>query len=128
MRCTNCKKADTQPWEGETTLHGAKLFARGERCPKCEDVTLSLEESQRLEHEAAKAIVGRGIRTGSEFKFVRKMTGRTAVELASILDVEPDTVSRWERNAVKFPRAAAFTLGMLYEKPKATRLRLERFD
>jgi transcriptional regulator with XRE-family HTH domain len=88
--------------------------------------TYSLEEVEKLEKADADAIVERGIRTGSELRLVRKVAGLRANELASVLDVTPETVSRWEGGKQTIPRAIAFAVGEIYERPVITRRKLEK--
>jgi len=86
-----------------------------------------LKEVARHELAAATLLVARGVRTGSEFRFVRKLAGLRANELAEMLDVRPETVSRWERGDVEIPRAVAYALGEYYQHPRLTRQKLEAF-
>jgi putative zinc finger/helix-turn-helix YgiT family protein len=128
MRCPTCKKEDTiAPWEGLFPVREFEIEARGQRCRSCGELLIMLTEFGRLEHIAAQRIVARGIRTGSEFKFVRKRAGLQATEVAEMFGVRKETVSRWERDEVPIPRTAAYTLGALFEHPKLTRQRLEAF-
>jgi putative zinc finger/helix-turn-helix YgiT family protein len=128
MRCVNCKKTDAyRPWEGPISLMGVQIMAQGARCDACGELLFDEEQVRRQERDVARALVGRGIRAGNELRFVRKMAGLKAAELAAILDVRPETVSRWERGEVQIPRMAAFTIGELYEHPRAARQRLEAF-
>jgi transcriptional regulator with XRE-family HTH domain len=55
----------------------------------------------------------------------RRRAGLRALDIAAMLSVTPETVSRWERGTVETPRAAAYVLGDLLEHPKLAR---ERFD
>jgi DNA-binding transcriptional regulator YiaG len=48
--------------------------------------------------EACKAIKN-GHKTGANFKLMREVLSLSAAELASMLDVAPETVSRWETGA-----------------------------
>ena len=126
MRCPQCRKEDTlQPWEGSTTIRGVDVQARGQRCAACGETLFSGLEVDRQFDEVAKAIVDRGIRDGDEFKFVRKATPFRAADVAELLGVRPETVSRWERNEVEIPRAAIYALGQLLLAPDATRKALE---
>ena len=106
---------------------GIPIIARGEKCSACGDVLYDDDEVGRQENMTAAALVARGIRNGTEFKFVRKVVGLKATEVAELLGVRPETVSRWERDEVEIPRSAAFTLGELYERPRVVRQRLEAF-
>jgi DNA-binding transcriptional regulator YiaG len=128
MRCPNCKKTDTlKPWTGKTTRLGIEIDTRGERCTACGDTIVDYDEAGRQEQALAAGIIARGIRKGNEFALVRKAVGIKAIALAEMLDVRPETVSRWERGEVEIPRAVAFALGELYERPRVVRQKLEAF-
>jgi DNA-binding transcriptional regulator YiaG len=128
MRCPTCRKEDTfRPWEGVLPTMGFDLRGQGRRCEACGEILIALSECGRLERLAAQQLVARGIRSGREFKFVRKVAGFSATEVADLFEVRKETVSRWERGEVEVPRTAAYTLGALFEHPKLTRQRLEAF-
>jgi DNA-binding transcriptional regulator YiaG len=123
-----CTQHDVaQPWKGRLENYGVEIDARGRRCGACGEIEFTPADMEHNEREVVIALVARGVRSGTEFKFVRKMTGFKATEVASMLGVRPETVSRWERNEVDVPRAAAFALGELYERPVVTRRKLEAF-
>jgi putative zinc finger/helix-turn-helix YgiT family protein len=128
MRCPTCKKEDTvHPWEGMTTVMGFEVEGRGQRCASCGELLIELTERARQERLAGAQLVARGIRSGVEFKLVRKLAGLRANEVAEMFGVRKETVSRWERGEVEIPRTAAYALGALFEHPKLTRQRLEAF-
>lgn len=56
-----------------------------------------------------------------------KVIGLKGAEVAEIIDVRPETVSRWERGEVEIPRLAAFALGEFHDRPRVTRNKLEAF-
>lgn len=125
MRCPNCRKTDTgRPWEGLLELGGVTIMTHGLRCSSCGETTFDFEEVGRQEQAVAAAYVKRGIHTGREFKAVRKALGLKGTEAARILDVRPETLSRWENDG-EVPRLAAFALGELFERPRVVRERLE---
>jgi putative zinc finger/helix-turn-helix YgiT family protein len=125
MRCPSCKKEGTfRSWEGPIQVMGVQVFAHGERCRSCGETLFNEKEVERQEVEAANMLVARGIRTAAEFRFIRKVADLRANEVAEILDVRPETVSRWERGETEIPRLAAFALGELYERPRIVRQRL----
>jgi DNA-binding transcriptional regulator YiaG len=127
MRCPNCKKTDSfRSWEGPIKVMGVEVLGNGLRC-SCGETLFNETEVERQEHAAATKIVSRGIRKGVEFKFVRKMAGLLAIDVADMFGVRPETVSRWERDEIQIPRTAAFTLGQLFEHPKLARAKLEAF-
>ena len=128
MRCPSCNKTDSfRAWEGTIQMLGVEIVARGKRCRSCGEVLFDGEEVERQERETATAIVARGIRSGKEFKLVRKVAGFRANEIADMFGIRPETVSRWERGEVDVPRTAAYALGELYEHPKITQQKLEAF-
>ena len=124
-KCPKCKKSELRSWEGPLDLEGVEVFAHGMRCGSCGETILDADEVGKLEKMRAHALVQRGIRSGAEFKFVRKMAGLKATELAEIFDVRPETVSRWERGEQELPRLAAFALAELAQRPRVVRERLE---
>lgn len=129
MKCTFCKKETMQPWKVTFPfeMYDVEIEARGMRCGACGEVECTHADMEHNERATAMALVARGVRSGREFKFVRKMAGFKATEVADMLGVRSETVSRWERNEVAVPRAAAFALGELYERPVVTRRKLEAF-
>ena len=109
MKCYNCCKSDTfRMWSGPLTLLGVEVVAHGKRCSACGVILFDASEVDRQEREVAAGIVARGIRTGIEFKFVRKMADLRATDVADLLDVRPETVSRWETGALELPKLARF--------------------
>ena len=128
MRCPTCKKQNTlRPWTGTTSLMGFEIEGHGQRCKACGEILTELTELERQEQLVAEQLVTRGIRSGQEFRFVRKHAGFQANEVAAMFGVRKETVSRWERGEVEIPRTAAYALGQLYAHPKLTRQRLEAF-
>lgn len=129
MECPTCNKENTlRSWEGAWPVRGIDLVAHGQRCSSCGEILVASSEHGRLERLAAAQLVARGIRTGRELKFVRKLAGLRANEVAYLFGVRSETVSRWERGEVEIPRTAAYALGQLFEHPKLTRQRLEAFE
>lgn len=127
MRCPNCKAVDSyQPWEGMMKLRGVEFVARGERCRSCNETTFDAAEVNRQERVVAAGLVQQGIRTPRDFQYVRKVAGLKANELAELLDVRPETVSRWERGESDIPRYAVFMLGELFTHPRVVREKLEQ--
>lgn len=67
--------------------------------------------------EAFEISVGRALTnappTGEAARWIRKALGYTAVDLAALLGVRPETISRWERNERSIDHAAWAMLGML---------------
>lgn len=128
MRCPSCNKTDSfRAWEGPVQMLEVEIVAHGQRCRSCGEILFDGSEIDRQEREVAAAIVARGIRSGKEFKLVRKIAGFRAHEIADMFGIRPETVSRWERGEVDVPRTAAYALGELYEHPEITQQKLEAF-
>lgn len=128
MKCPACKANKLRSWKGPFDFDGVEVFAHGMRCGACGETLFDAEQAEQLVRMRAGALVQRGIRTGIEFKFVRKAAGLKAVELGELLDVNAKTVSRWETGEVEIPRTAAFVLGELLERPRVVRERLMKLD
>ncbi len=127
--CPNCKKENTlRPFVGPVNVRGVEVLGRGLRCSSCGEILFSASDLETQEKEVATLIVKRGIRTGDEFKLVRKVADLKATEVAELLDVRPETVSRWERGEVEIPRAVAFALGELHDRPRVIREKLEAWN
>src|SRR5215216_1018876 len=114
MRCYNCKNEKWSAWEGPVKVGGISILGHGSKCSSCGELLFDDAEVERQERAAAATLVERGIRTAAAFRLVRKVAGFKAIEIAELLDVRPETVSRWERGEIDIPRAAAFALGELY--------------
>ena len=128
MQCPSCGKTGAlRNWKGDVQRYSVEIEASGTRCQACGETLFDLPEMKRQEREIAKKLAARGVRTGNEFRLVRKVAGLRAIDVAAMLDVTAETVSRWERGTVEIPRAAAYVLGDLLEHPKLARERLEAF-
>ena len=68
----------------------------GQKCPECGASTVNGEAGARFELLVAAELVKRGLRSGESFKFIRKALGMKAAELARVMNVAAETVSRWE--------------------------------
>ena len=124
--CPTCKRGRLEPWVGPVPMWGlVEVAGRGEHCPECDELLIHDTELGRIEQVAANTIATRGITNGRELLFVRKAASLRAVDVAALLDVTPETVSRWEHDERPIPRLVAFTIGELYLRPKITRGKLE---
>ncbi len=50
----------------------------------------------RFELRVAKELARAGVSSGEAFRFMRRSLALRAIDLAELLDVAPETVSRWE--------------------------------
>ncbi len=67
------------------------------RCPKCHEVVLRFEDARRLSLDAIAIYRKRhGLLSADEIRAVREQFGLTQSELARLLHLGANTVSRWE--------------------------------
>jgi putative zinc finger/helix-turn-helix YgiT family protein len=83
------------------------------RCAACGAVFFDGPALGEFEHAAARELARHGPATGETFRFMRKALGVRAVDLAELLDVTPETISRWETGKLAMARTAWVTLSSL---------------
>src|SRR5687767_4855394 len=83
------------------------------RCPKCGTTYLHGPAVEAFERAAAVILVRYGQMSGPIARFLRKVLGLRAKDLAALLDVTPETVSRWENAERDVARSAAALLGAM---------------
>lgn len=72
---------------------------------------VSLEELAGFERRAAVVVLSEAAGIGgAEIRFARKAMGLTGVRLARLLEVQPETVSRWENDKDKILRVSRLAL------------------
>jgi len=84
-----------------------------ERCGACKEWFVSYDEGRRFEVAVALAVVDHGSDAPDAFKFMRKAIELRAADLAELLAVTPETVSRWETGKVPVERRALALLQTL---------------
>jgi putative zinc finger/helix-turn-helix YgiT family protein len=82
------------------------------RCSNCGEEIFDAEDRQRW-GDALAAVLAQGRPTGQKFRFLRKHMELPAKELAALLAVTPETVSRWEGGKHEIPLAVWALLGVL---------------
>ncbi|HET8539762.1 MAG TPA: YgiT-type zinc finger protein [Anaeromyxobacter sp.] len=117
-RCPECRnplrdaKADVT-WDlagaGEIVMRGVP----GQRCDHCGEVYRRGEDLERAELVAAAGLADIGVQNGAVFRFMRKALGMRAADLAELLDVTAEQVSRWENDHVPVNRGAWVTVAAL---------------
>jgi DNA-binding transcriptional regulator YiaG len=87
------------------------------QCKSCNLCDSSLEELAGYERRAAALVLRDGTRVdGSVTRDARKALGLRQVDLASLLECEPETLSRWESGARVMPRAEQLALVALLDE------------
>src|SRR6185312_9828764 len=82
-------------------------------CRSCGSLFLENAALQRADLEIACELARHGPPLGEAFRFQRKTLGMRAVDLAGLLAVTPETISRWENDQRVVDQAAWLTLGSL---------------
>ena len=116
-RCFECgqnRVEDTTVKEsltvGEYTFF-AQLSAR--KCSNCGSTRFSAETLAAFELGVAVKLAQAGVNSGDSVKFMRKTIQLRAMDLAALLGVTPETVSRWETGKLPVEHRALALLGSL---------------
>ena len=135
-RCASCQSGDLrevrETVEVRVPSSPTPLVVRvtgvsATKCGGCGELFLNGEDLGRAELLAGAEAMGRGLRDGGTLKFVRKALGLRASELGDLLDVSPETVSRWENSHRAAERSVWNTLAdLVADKLKGTRTTLDR--
>ncbi len=120
-----CPQCGTMMTERRTTL---KLPVNGEdvsvpsalhlRCPKCDEVVLRFSDSKRLQEDAS-AIYRRkrGLLSADGIRAIRERFGLTQRELAHLLHLGANTISRWESGRNVQTEAMEMLLRLIRDLP-----------
>jgi DNA-binding transcriptional regulator YiaG len=112
-RCHRCGGAFTNKIvDASRDVSGHHFVAAlpAKQCRSCGDVTYEGSVLQRFDLHVATRLVESGVSTGPAFRFLRKALGLRAVDLAELLDVSSETLSRWETEKRAVDRGALTVL------------------
>lgn len=88
----------------------------GHVCSKgCDESSISSYTLGRIELAEASWLANSGRMTGRVFRWMRKVLGIPAVELAGLLGVTEGTISRWENDKNPIPVGDFVTLGTIVD-------------
>jgi len=107
--------------QGASVKHRGALFLYGRykvedssvMVPVCANghVQIALEALAEYERRAAIVVLSEAAEIGgAEIRFARKTVGLTQARLAAVLDVAPETVSRWENDHEPMSRISRLAL------------------
>ncbi|MFH0901075.1 MAG: type II TA system antitoxin MqsA family protein [Pseudomonadota bacterium] len=108
-RCPNCGIGKLQNRVVERTRHvaghgfAARLPAR--HCQSCGEDYFDDAVITCFDLGVALKLAEAGVTTGEALKFLRKAAGLSSKDLAALLEVRPETVSRWETGKRAIDRA-----------------------
>jgi putative zinc finger/helix-turn-helix YgiT family protein len=107
-RCHKCKSEDLRDIRTEETRTIAgytfawELPAR--RCAKCGECTYAQDDIEAFDLAIAVELAQHGITSGKAVSFMRRSIGLMAQDLARLLNVTPETMSRWEHGKLPVDR------------------------
>ena len=130
-RCFNCKGADLVAGKHVDRIEvGGHAFTRTvatRRCRRCGEQTIQGQDIESFELDVAAELARHGQLPADAFKYMRRVLGLKAAELAELLDVTAETVSRWENARQPIERrAAALLSAMVLDKVEGRTSTLDR--
>src|SRR5437773_3600547 len=117
MRCVECgneqmvsgTERESRSVAGHTFVADMPAYI----CERCGESVIDYASLHCFNIAIAGKLAELGASSGEAFKFMRKAIGMKAAELAALLDVAPETVSRWETGQRDVDRGALVVLGAL---------------
>jgi putative zinc finger/helix-turn-helix YgiT family protein len=80
------------------TLQGVEV----RRCAACGEFEIAIPRIEDLHRALARSVIEKRARlTGQEIRFLRKVLGWSGADFAAHMGTTPETVSRWEQEAVR---------------------------
>jgi putative zinc finger/helix-turn-helix YgiT family protein len=128
-KCAKCgsKRVKKAQLADTITVGGVRFSGKvsGWRCSSCREAYFDGPALGQFEREIAHWIATEGqARVGATFRFMRKAIGMKAADLAALLGVTPETISRYETGKAEIPPTVALALGELVRDQSGTEARL----
>jgi putative zinc finger/helix-turn-helix YgiT family protein len=117
-RCPHCQSSARRAerlLEASREVSGHRFVATlpAVECAACGHAQFDVEAERRFALAVARQIADSGLATGEAFRFMRKAIGMRATEFAELLDLAPETISRWETEKRAVDRGALALMGNL---------------
>jgi len=112
-RCNRCGGhllAKTVDASREVSGHVFVAALPAKQCKSCGEVSYDGVVLQRFDLHVANRLAESGVSSGPAFRFLRKALGLRAIDLAELLDVSVETLSRWETEKRAVDRGALTVL------------------
>jgi putative zinc finger/helix-turn-helix YgiT family protein len=116
-RCPNCQAEKLKDRLAEKVKvvggHRFRAFVPGQECRSCGETFFEARTLARFDQLVAKELAEAGVKSGEALRFIRKAAGVPAADFAALLDVRPETVSRWEHDRRPIDRGSYAVLHQL---------------
>ena len=122
QKCVSCGENSMR--KGEITLtrevgeHVFSATVTGLICGACGETIADVEAGERFDLAVAE-ILSEALPTADSFRFLRRVIGLRARDLARMLGITGDTISRWENGKHAIDRAAFFVLGKVVREKQS---------
>ena len=117
MQCLSCNQGTMRPSTVEIRreVAGRSFVASvdGRKCTACGAASFKGTDLARFEGAVAAALAGAGETSGEAFRWMRKALDLRAIDVAALLGVTPETISRWETGRVTIDRGAMALLALM---------------
>ncbi|GAC1393797.1 MAG: hypothetical protein NVS3B10_04340 [Polyangiales bacterium] len=84
-------------------------------CVSCHTPLFEASDIRAFEREVAHTLADSGVSTGAAFRFMRKSVPLRAVDLAELLDMTPEMISKYENDHAPIDRRALSVLAAMVE-------------
>lgn len=121
--CPTCgKKMKKSQARLSMLIHGENLLIAGIphlRCPACDERLIALEQAKALRQKAHDIYRKRyGLLTADEIRSLREGLGLTQSQLAQLLQLGANTISRWEANRLVQSASMDVLLRLIRDVPQ----------
>jgi putative zinc finger/helix-turn-helix YgiT family protein len=117
MKCIECghEQFERVVEREQRTIDGREFSAGlpADECSRCGEIYVEGEALANFEKLVAGKLAQEGPASGEAFRFLRKAIALKAADLAALLGVTPETISRWENGQREVDMAAWATLAAI---------------
>jgi putative zinc finger/helix-turn-helix YgiT family protein len=114
--CPSCGEGELRRGEAALTRevgeHQFSAKVAASVCEACGEIITDLQVGERFDLAVA-SLLAEASPTGDAFRFLRKVAGLRARDVARMLGLTGDTISRWENGKHAIDRSAFFILGQI---------------
>lgn len=116
-RCIKCGQERLEAAQVSDSItvgeHTFKALLSARRCSNCGAVRFAAGTLERFELSVAAELAKAGMSSSEALRFMRKSLQLRAADLAELLDVAPETISRWETGKLRAEHRTLALLGSL---------------